>query len=110
MATPPFYLKTGDTSPEFQVTLKDADGDAVDLTGATVVFNMNDEDGNQVVDRGACTLVTAASGIVKYSWQAADTDEAGYFEAEFEVTYTDSSVETFPNRGYLAVHISADLE
>ncbi len=109
MATP-FYLKTGDTSPVFSVTLKDADGVAVDLTGATVVFNMNDEDGDQVVDRGSCDLIVAASGTVKYAWQAGDTDTAGYFTAEFEVTYSDTTVETFPNSGYLSVHIADDLE
>ena len=109
MATP-FYLKTGDTSPVFSVTLKDADGDAVDLTGATVVFNMNNEDDEQVIDRGACTILVAASGTVKYSWQTGDTATAGYYSAEFEVTYSDATIETFPNRGYLEVHIVDDLE
>lgn len=106
----PFYLKTGDTSPALSVTLKDGDGAAVDLTGATVVFNMNDEDGAQVINRGASTLVDAASGKAKYAWSAADTAAAGYYTAEFEVTYSDATVETFPNRGYLEVHIIDDLE
>ena len=108
--TTPFYLKTGDTSPALSVTLKDADGNAVDLTGATVVFNMNNEDDEQVIDRGACTILVAASGTVKYSWSAADTATAGYYTAEFEVTYSDTTVETFPNRGYLEVQITDDLE
>ena len=101
-------IKRNDTSPDIQGTCLDAAGNAVDITGATVRFHMFDKNGTEVVD-AAATIVTAASGIVKYSWIAADTATAGIFMSEFEVTYSDASIETFPNEGYTPVSIGADL-
>ena len=46
---------------------------------------------------------------VKYEWQPGDTDTEGFYDAEFEVTYSDGTVETFPNRGFITVIISPDL-
>ncbi len=106
MAT--FSIKRNDTSPSLLTTLTDAAGTAVDLTGATVRFHMNDLAGTNVVD-AAVTVVTAASGIVRYDWDAADTAAAGLHRAEFEVTYSDSTVETFPNDGFLMVNVLEDL-
>lgn len=101
-----FYLKTGDTSPIIQYTLSPT----VDLTGATVVFNMKDASGTSVVDRGAASAVSPATdGVVQYAWQSADTDTAGSFRGEFEVTYSDATIETFPNYGYITIRISGDL-
>ena len=37
-----FTIKKGDTSPFLVATLKDSTGTALDLTGASVVFNMGD--------------------------------------------------------------------
>lgn len=34
---------------------------------------------------------------------------AGAFEAEFEVTYADGGVQTFPNVGFIPVRIGADV-
>ena len=104
-----FHLKRGDTSPRLAKQLLDHDGAAVSLSGATVVFHMKDGDGNVVVDGGAATVTDAAAGEVRYDWQAGDTDEAGIFYGEFEVTYADASVETFPNSGYLTIAITADI-
>lgn len=49
------------------------------------------------------------SGIVRYDWSADDTNAIGSYQAEFEVTYADASVETFPNRGYIRVEIIDDI-
>jgi hypothetical protein len=38
-----------------------------------------------------------------------DTAEVGSYLAEFEVTYTDSTVETFPNDKYIRVEIIDDI-
>lgn len=105
MAT--FQIKRNDTAPAIQATLT-ADGSAVDLTGASVRFHMRDSTGAVKVD-AAATLVTPSSGIVKYSWTAADTDQAGRFQAEWEVTFTDATVRTFPNPGYTNVLIGGDI-
>ncbi len=107
-----FYLKRNDTDSELQVTLKDADGAAVDVTGATIVFTMFKKGrANPKVNKASVTLTNASSGIVTYSWVAADTNEAGEFLGEFQVTYAGSRIQTFPNReeDRLIVIIRKDL-
>jgi hypothetical protein len=104
-----FYVKQNDTSPAMLATLQDADGNAVNVTGATVRFHMRAVGSTQVVVDEAATIVTALDGLVRYDWQAADTDTIGSYQAEFEVTYADASVETFPNDGYIRVEIIDDI-
>ncbi len=91
-----FYIKQNDTSPALQVTLKDGDGNAVDVTGATTVFSMS-VGGVTKVSEQSVTAVTAASGIVKYDWQAGDTGTVGNYLGEFEVTFGDGTIQTYPN-------------
>ena len=104
-----FYVKQNDTSPAMLATLQDADGNAVDLTAASVRFHMRAIGSNQTTVDAAATIVTAASGIVRYDWDATDTDTVGSYQAEFEVTYADASIETFPNDGYIRVEITDDI-
>lgn len=105
----PFFIKRNDTSPAFQAALKDRDDAIVDLSGATVRFHMETLDGTNLID-AAATVVNATGGIAKYVWASGDTASAGTFKAEFEVTYADNSVETFPNWGYQKVKIDEDLQ
>lgn len=104
-----FYVKQNDTSPAMLATLQDADGNAVDITGASVRFHMRAIGSNQTTVDDVATIVTADSGIVRYDWDAADTDTVGSYQAEFEVTYADASIETFPNDGYIRVEITDDI-
>jgi len=104
-----FYIKQNDTSPSVLATLQDANGDAVNLTGASIRFHMRVIGSAQTTVDAAATIVTAVSGIVRYDWIAADTDTVGSYQAEFEVTYADASVETFPNDGYIRVEITDDI-
>lgn len=109
---PSFNLKEGDTSPAISYTLSPA---TVELTGATVVFNMTDMNGNPVVTRASATVTDVGDGTasgtptVEYNWASADTDTSGVYLAEFEVTYADSSVETFPNSDNITIVITEDL-
>lgn len=104
-----FYVKQNDTSPAMLATLQDADGNAVNVTGATVRFHMRAVGSATVVVDEAATIVTALDGLVRYDWQAADTDTIGSYQAEFEVTYADATQETFPNDGYIRVEIIDDI-
>lgn len=102
-----FYLKKGDSSPSLIYALDPA---SVVLTGATVRFNMRLSGGATKVSRAAAVIVTATgTPTVQYNWQAVDTDTAGTYEAEFEVTYAGGAVETFPNSDFIRVQITGDI-
>lgn len=104
-----FYLKAADTKPDLTATLLDAAGVAVNLTGATVEFAMKKNGGSSTKVSAAATLVTPSAGTVKYVWQSADTDTPGDYNAEFEVTFGDGTVLTFPNSGYFTINIAAEI-
>lgn len=103
-----FNIKQNDTSPSLLANLKDYDNNPVNITGASVMFHMKDISGTLKVD-SAMTIVDAVNGIVRYDWVAGDTDTAGAYYVEFEVTYADSAVETFPNTGNLSVLVVGEL-
>lgn len=103
-----FSIKQNDTSPSLQATLKDASQTVVNLTGATVMFHMKSVDGTVKVDE-EMTITNAEGGVVQYDWQAGDTDTVGTYYVEFEVTYSDLSVETFPNNGNKVVTVVKEL-
>lgn len=103
-----FSIKQNDTSPSLQATLKDASQTAVNLTGATVMFHMKSVDGTVKVDE-EMTITDAEGGVVQYDWQAGDTDTVGTYYVEFEVTYSDLAVETFPNNGNKVVTVVKEL-
>jgi len=105
-----FYIKQNDTAPALRATLKDGDENVVDLTDASVRFHMKAIDGSTVKTDDVASIVTPATdGVVQYNWIADDTDTVGSFHAEFEVTYSDTTVETFPNNGYIRVEITDDI-
>lgn len=103
-----FYIKRDDTSPLFRAILKDGDGVVVDVTGATVRFHMKDQSGAIKVD-AAAVVNDGPTGDVQYAWAVGDTDTAGFYDSEFEVTYSGGRVETFPNYSYTTVHVYEDL-
>jgi hypothetical protein len=103
-----FTIKRGDTSPSLRWELADTE---INLTGASVIFNMKRlYNGAVVVDRASADVVTgAAIPTLGYSWRAEDTAVPGIYRAEFEITFADLSVETFPNGEYIVVNILQDL-
>ena len=104
-----FYIKKNDTSPSMLAELKDGSDVAIDLTGATVRFHMRRIGSDLVVTDQPCSIVTALSGLVRYDWSASDTDTIGSYQVEFEVTYSNFSIETFPNNKYIEVEITDDI-
>ena len=104
-----FYVKQNDTSPAMLATLQDADGNVINLTAASVRFHMRPIGSKQVTVDAPAVIVTPLDGLVRYNWIADDTDTIGSYQAEFEVTYADASIETFPNDGYIRVEIIDDI-
>lgn len=104
-----FYIKRNDTSPALLASLQDANGTAVDMTAASVRFHMRQINSQVVKVDADAVIVAAEQGEVRYNWQTADTDTIGSYQAEFEVTYSDGTIETFPNDGYIPVNIVGDI-
>ena len=90
-------------------TLKDAAGNAIDLTAATVRFHMKKISQTTVKVDGSATVLDDDAGRVRYAWQTGDTDTPGTFQVEFEVEYSTGEIETFPNDGFLAIEIIDDI-
>ena len=103
-------MKHNDTSPAIQIDAKDAAGVAKNITGATIKFHMRAKGASVAKVDAAGSIVAGASGVMKYQWITGDTDTTGTFEGEFEVTYTDSTIETFPNGSrYIRIKIAEEI-
>lgn len=103
-----FYIKQGDTSPALQVSLRSQTNSPVVLVGASVMFHMGTENGKFEFSKPA-TIVNSTSGIVKYDWAAGDTSNTGIHFGEFEVTYSDNTIETFPNNDNIKIKITSRI-
>ena len=105
-----FYIKQGDTVPALEVFLKDAFGAPVNVTGATIKFSMRVKPAGAVkVSSQAASIVTAGTGRVKYAWVAANTDTADEYEGEFEVTFSNGGIQTFPNDSHISIVVTDDV-
>lgn len=101
-----FNIKRGDTSPAIRYALTTSD---TNLAGASVRFQMQTRTSKEtVIDRPA-SIVTSSPPVVEYEWQPGDTDNAELHEAEFRVEFSDGTVETFPNSGFINVRVNADV-
>ena len=90
-------------------TSKYGDGIVVELSGATVRFHMRPIGSASTTVDAAASIYDYDAGQVSYAWSASDTATAGLYEAEFEVTNTDGTIETFPNNGYITVEVTDDI-
>jgi hypothetical protein len=105
-----FYMKQNDTAPSIRANIKNGDGTAIDLTSASVRFHMRTIGGtSSKVDAAGVIISPPENGIVQYDWIAADTDTVDSYQAEFEVTYSNGTIETFPNDGYIRVEVTDDI-
>lgn len=101
-----FTIKQNDTSPALVYTLGIFSEGSGILTGATAVLNMRKPSGTVV---GLAMTIEDVDGVLKRSWGAGDLSETGTYQAEVEVTYADSAVETFPNFGYLIFKVVPEV-
>lgn len=101
MAT--FNIKQDDTSPSILFALTPT---SVNLGGATVQFRMRPIGATAwTIEESAVVAVAVDNPTVRYDWAATDTETPGFYEAEFVVTYSDNSVETFPNSEFITINV-----
>ena len=115
-----FYIKSFDTAPPIRATLQDGLGNDVDINGGDVLFVMrhiSDPDtgrrpGPQLFAKPANNDQVGAEtmGDVSYDWEDGDTDIPNGYHAEWEVTFSNGTVETFTNAGHVRVAIIEHLE
>jgi hypothetical protein len=98
-------IKRHDTKGKFTDVLK-LDGSPVDLTDASVKFLMKK---TGLAISQVATIVSPTAGSVEYQPTADDVAAKGDFNQEWEVTFVDGSILTFPNDGYNTVKIWDDL-
>ena len=102
-----FQIKRGDTSPGIKYELLPSD---INLSGATVRFQMQSLSRQTIIDAPAVIEQTTAPPIVSYAWASGDTEKAGNYRAEFRVEYADGSIETFPNKGFINLKVNPDVQ
>lgn len=120
-----FSIKANDRLPSIQAAFKEPDPTApagtlptspaywraVNLTTATSVeFIMKSAAGNTIKVNAVASIVSAASGTVRYDWAAVDTAVPGSYVAEWEVTWTGGKKQTFPTLTFHTIDVLADLD
>ena len=111
-----FVIKTGDTAPFLRQTLLDYQDNPVDINGATVIFRMRHFQGDTVALTGSPSNdqngdgSDGSLGYVSYEWGDGDLDDAGPYHAEWEVTFADGEIETFPNDSYIEILVLQDIQ
>ena len=105
-----FKIKTNDSSPKLTVDLEDAAGNAIGLAGCSAQFHMKAYGATKLKVDAAADITDEDNGRVEYTWSSGDTDTAGTYYGEIEITYGDATVETFPNNGYFTIIIQEDLD
>lgn len=102
------YVKQNDTKPDVKAIILDDDDEVISLSGATAKFFMKNSGGTLKVD-GTATITDAAAGAVKYEWATGDLDTVGTYTAEFQITFSDTTILTAPSKGYMTIVVSAEL-
>jgi hypothetical protein len=92
--TPDFRLTQGNL-PNISAELTDDTGAAVDLTGCSVRFIFQY---GALTRSGAAIIVNppGTDGVVSYQMASGDTDQPGFYQAQWEATYASGLKRTFP--------------
>lgn len=117
MPEPDFTIKRNDTASVIASTLENSGGTAVDIQGATILFKMASISGGTLIAAGTASILqvgdgsgtAGAKGKVSYAWTTTDTATAGWYAAEWEVTYSSGTVQTFPNGDPVLVRVMEDI-
>lgn len=85
----------GDTAPAISATItRTTDGTVVNLTGATVSFQMRKVDDRRFTVNATASVGTPTEGTVSYDWAPNDLSTPGRYVVQWEVTYGDGRIQT----------------
>lgn len=115
MSTITYKLKRNDTVPVIVLDVLNSDGDPYDLSDATsadfIMVTDDDARTEKVHDIDGADIASPGTlGRLTYQFSTADTDTAGKYLAEFQVTFSTGDKATFPESGYLHIDIDEDLD
>jgi hypothetical protein len=99
-----FNIGEGDTSPGLDFAITPT---SIVLTGANVVFRWRPVGAQTWTNTAAASVhVATVTPTLRYTWNPGETDVPGLYEAQFVVTYADSTVETFPNAEFITISVN----
>jgi hypothetical protein len=88
-------LVQGDTKPSLYATIRHSDAvTPIDLTDCSVTLQMRRVDDKVYTVNSACVIVEARTGRVRYDWATNDLASPGDYIVQFQVEYSDHSVQT----------------
>lgn len=89
-------LVQNDTRPYIRITLRDADGTAINVTGSTVNFKFRKAGTSETLFTVVCSQINGGGdGVVVFNFPVGGLDvEPGAYEGELEVDYGDGDVQT----------------
>jgi hypothetical protein len=103
-----YEIKRGDLLPTLKANLLDAANQPItNLNLATSIFAVFKKPDNSVLRR-TCTLLDPALAKVEFVWQLGDTEPAGPWQVEFEISWP-GGPQTVPSKGYVAFEVYPDL-
>lgn len=106
-----FKIKSGDTFPYFQFTLRDRNGPYPLSLAQSIRFHMRAKGSVTVLVDDDCTVTDATLGEAEYRWGPTDTTQTeGEYEAEVEVDFGGGLVATWPNEGHAPILITGEIE
>lgn len=110
-----FDIRVNNRLPNYLLDVYKEDGTPLDLSAATaVVFTMVAKDSTKKIDAVAGAVIVGLDEVTQnrlsYAWAAIDTDTAGRYTAEFELTFPTALPRTFPasNKIKLVINIGDD--
>jgi hypothetical protein len=101
-----WYTVSNDTAATITATLTEADGTAINLTGASVKLLYVESSVGGTATSVACSVSDAAAGIVTVS---PTFEDPGRYLAEFQITFSDDSIRTVPTADTVRLLVRGEL-
>lgn len=106
------YRKPSDDHSKWTFTLRDRDGNAIDVSSVTAVdLYVEDDSGTTVITDQSVTFEDAANGVVSYVFGTNELDSAGTYFAEFVIDRgSGSTYEHVPHDRNLRIEVPEEVQ